>query len=224
MWVDARRRRLHTVEADVCSVERRLASGELACPECGGVLARWGWARERVLRGPGSQRVRVRPRRARCSGCGRSHVLLPVGLLVRRADQAVVIGAALEAKARGLGHRQIAVALGRPETTVRGWLRRFASSAGPIRQRFTSLIVAVAGSSSPVLPAPAGSLLGDAVAAVLGAARAVAGRFAGRPAVEVLVNTVSAWSVACAVTDGLLLAPPSAAEMINTSWPLGAVM
>src|SRR6266511_3576630 len=40
---------------------------------------------------------------------GRTHVLLPVGALVRRADAAVVIGAALVAKAAGWGHRRIAV-------------------------------------------------------------------------------------------------------------------
>jgi hypothetical protein len=39
-------------------------------------------------------------------------VLLPLVLLLRRADLAVVIGAALAAKARGVGHRRIAVALG----------------------------------------------------------------------------------------------------------------
>src|SRR6266498_3061145 len=74
---------------------------------------------------------------------GRTHVLLPVGALVRRADAAVVIGAALVAKAAGWGHRRIAVWLDRPASTVRGWLRRFAARAGPLRAAFTTLLCAL---------------------------------------------------------------------------------
>jgi len=77
------------------------------------------------------------PRRARCTGCGATHVLLPVLLLVRRADTAAVIGAGLTAKATGAGHRLIAALLGRPAETVRGWLRRFASRVEPVRTVFT---------------------------------------------------------------------------------------
>ena len=40
-----------TVEADAGRVEERLRSGGLVCPFCGGVLAGWGFARVRVLRG-----------------------------------------------------------------------------------------------------------------------------------------------------------------------------
>ena len=50
-------------------------------------------------------------------------VLLPVLVLTRRADTAAVIGAALVAKAAGVGHRRIAVLLGRPAERVRGWKR-----------------------------------------------------------------------------------------------------
>jgi len=46
-------------------------------------------------------------------------VLLPARLLLRRPDEAPVIGAALAAAARGLGHRRIAGELGVPEDTVR---------------------------------------------------------------------------------------------------------
>src|SRR5690242_7641698 len=79
-----------TVEADAARVEARLWAGGVECPDCGGVLAPWGWARHRVLR-DATDVVRVRPRRARCSGCGGSHVLLPVFVLVRRVDLADVI-------------------------------------------------------------------------------------------------------------------------------------
>lgn len=109
-----------TVEADPARVDVRLMRGELVCPGCTGVLRPWGWARSRVLRDASGGPVVVRPRRARCAGCGMSHVLLPVFALVRRADLAEVIGAALAAKAAGAGARVIAERLGRPVETVRG--------------------------------------------------------------------------------------------------------
>src|SRR5437762_9316605 len=102
-----------TVGANQVEVEARLVTGGLACPDCDGSLGPWGWARTRLLRGGGGPVV-VRPRRARCAGCGVSHVLLPVFALVRRADVAEVIGAALAAKAAGDGARAIAIRLRRP--------------------------------------------------------------------------------------------------------------
>ncbi|MDQ3764351.1 MAG: DUF6431 domain-containing protein [Actinomycetota bacterium] len=114
-----------TVEMDTACVERRLGSGALACPECSGALAGWGHARARDVRDRGGL-LRLVPRRARCTGCGSTHVLLPVLVLVRRADVVAVIGRALVAKAAGVGHRRIAAELGRSAETVRGWLRRFA--------------------------------------------------------------------------------------------------
>ena len=113
-----------TVETDGDVVERRLVAGELSCPGCGGVLAGWGWARPRWLRGADGP-VRLCPRRSRCIGCGVTHVLLPVTALLRRADAAGVIVSALAAKAsRRVGFRRIAAGLARPAETVRGWLRR----------------------------------------------------------------------------------------------------
>ena len=46
-----------TVEVDAVAVEARLISGQVSCPVCGGVLAPWGWARTRVLRGPGGRLI-----------------------------------------------------------------------------------------------------------------------------------------------------------------------
>jgi hypothetical protein len=66
-----------------------------------------------------------------------THVLLPVVVLLRRADLAVVIAAALAAKAAGAGYRPIAAALGRPVETVRGWLGRFGGRLEPVRALFT---------------------------------------------------------------------------------------
>src|SRR6266581_3881503 len=153
-----------TVEADAGSVERRLSSGDLCCPGCGRVLAGWGHARSRVLRGLGGGLVRLRPRRARCGGCGVTHVLLPVSCLLRRADGAAVIWAALAASAAGAGHRKIAAGLGCPASTVRGWLARFTSRAELVRGVFTVWLCALDPDPPPL--APAGSAAPDAVAAV----------------------------------------------------------
>src|SRR3954470_12147129 len=125
-----------TVETDPVAVEERLGSGRLACPGCSAVLARWGHARGRQVRDTNGG-LWIVPRRARCTGCRATHVLLPVVLLVRRAETAAVIGAGLTAKAAGAGHRLIAALLGRPRETVRGWLRRFAGRVEPVRAVFT---------------------------------------------------------------------------------------
>jgi hypothetical protein len=195
-----------TVEACADSVERRLACGGLVCPDawCGRVLARWGYARERVLRGWGKERVRVRPRRARCRGCGVTHVLLPVFALVRRADLAEVIGAALAARAAGAGARSVAAGLGRAVPTVRGWLRRFAGQAEPVRVFFTVLLAAAG--PDPVMPAGARDAVAAAVSAIAGAAAAVASRWPE-------LGEVPVWEAASAASGGLLLAP---------GWPGGA--
>lgn len=198
-----------TVGANAAEVERRLAGGWLGCPGCGGVLVRWGWARARVLRGAQGG-VSVRPRRARCGGCGVSHVLVPVFALVRRVDLAEVIGVALAAKAAGAGARSIAAACGRPVDTVRGWLRRFASRAERVRVFFTALLVEVG--VDPVPPARALSLFADAVAAVVGAGVAAASRWPDiGPDIGAGVGEVplglSAWWLAVAASGGRLLAP-----------------
>ncbi|MFI7131566.1 DUF6431 domain-containing protein [Nonomuraea sp. NPDC050153] len=109
-----------TVDVDAAEVERRLRAGEIVCPSCGGVLAGWGFGRRRRLRGMREALIEVRPRRVRCSSCARTHVLLPVTGLLRRADGVEVVGAALEAKAQGVGHQRIAAGLGRPPSMVRG--------------------------------------------------------------------------------------------------------
>ena len=124
------------VGTDAGEVERRLRAGELVCG-CGGGLRPWGHARQRLIRGVGV----LRPRRARCSLCQVKHVLLAVSLLLRRADGVEVIGAALRMKAGGVGHRPIAALLGRPASTVRGWLRAFARNAEVVRSLLAALLV-----------------------------------------------------------------------------------
>lgn len=189
---------LVTVEATTSVVERRLADGELSCPACGGVLARWGWGRSRRLRGPAGL-VEVRPRRARCRSCEATHILLPVLSLVRRADAVEVVGIGLELAAVGWGFRRIAERLGRPAMTVRGWLRCWSRRAGRTAAVFTSWLVALADDPAAVLPAPAGSVIADAVSAATGFAFAVRARFG--------MVTVPTWLLVSAACHGRLLAP-----------------
>jgi hypothetical protein len=202
-----------TVGEDAGEVERRLAAGGLLCPGCGGVLAGWGHARPRVIRFQFGQAA-VCPRRTVCGGCGVTHVLLPAGVLLRRADAVTVVGAAVAAKAAGMGCRPIAALLERPLGTVRGWLRRFGGRAEAVRGWFTRLLCAVA--VDPVPPEPAGSVWADAVAAITAAAAAVMQRFA--------VVTVTLWQVAGAACGGRLLAPGWPEESINTSSPWAALI
>ena len=197
-----------TVNADRDVVERQLGDGELACPSCGGVLARWGQGAERRVRLLDGPDVWFCPRRARCRECRGTHVLLPAWCLGRRADAGEVIGRALEAKAAGAGHRTIAVLLGRPASTVRGWLRALAARAEQVRSVFTALAASLV--TDPPLPAPAGSAAADAVAAVAAAAAAAA-RVPG-------VGVVARWQLAAAVTCGRLLAPSWPPRVANMSW------
>jgi hypothetical protein len=125
-------------------------------------------------------------------------VLLPVRCLSRRADAGVVIGVALEAAAAGAGFRKIARLLGRPSSTVRGWLRRFAGRAEAVRVFFTVLLART--SPDPVMPAGAAGLVAAAVSAVAGAAAAVAARWP-------VVGQVPVWAAASAASGGRLLAP-----------------
>src|SRR5271165_3640648 len=187
-----------TVNGDGALVERQLAGGELGCPLCGGALGGWGHARPRPVRMAEGPDVVLAPRRSRCPGCGATHVLLPAWCLSRRADEGAVIGSALQAAAAGAGHRTIAAGLGRPASTVRGWLRRFAARAEAVRAFFTVLLART--SPDPVMPAGAAGPVAAAVSAIAGAAAAVAQRWPR-------LGTVPVWTAASAASGGLLIAP-----------------
>jgi Domain of unknown function (DUF6431) len=201
-----------TVGKDASGVERELREGWLACPGCGGSVTPWGYGRRRLVFGPGGCGRWLRPRRARCSGCGVTHVLLPVDVLVRRRDEVAVIGVALAAAASGQGYRRIAAAAGRSVWTVRSWVRRFAASAERVQGLFTTVQVRTDVDPPPLVSA--GSVVADAVVAIVAAAVAVGRRWPD------LVPTLSPWEVACAVTYGSLLSPAVTAAAINTSSPL----
>lgn len=69
-------------------------AGVLRCPSCGGVLAPWGHARRRLV-AVAAGWEEFWPRRGRCRGCGRTHVLLPADLWSWRRYGAAVIMAVL---------------------------------------------------------------------------------------------------------------------------------
>lgn len=180
------------VRSDADRVEADLAAGSVACPSCGESLGGWGFARWRTLRSE-SGPVGLRPRRARCRSCRSTHVLLPDAVLARRVDTVAVIGAALTKAAMRVGHRKVAEQLGRPPSTVRGWLRRFRAAAARVAAHFSVW----AHHLDPMLGAiePAGSPVADALEAIGVAARAASLRLGVRPP----------WSWASVLTVGALL-------------------
>jgi hypothetical protein len=129
-----------------------------------------------------------------------THVLLPVIVLLRRADVVEVIGEALGALAdERLTQAQAAVAAGVPADTVRGWWRRFRKRAEEIRQIFTEAahrwdpeLGAITARNTPAQ---------DAMESIGLAASAASRAFGPQPL----------WSVVAGVTGGLLLS--------NTSCP-----
>jgi hypothetical protein len=127
-------------------------------------------------------------------------VLLPDAVLARRVDAVAVIGAALTAAGVGAGHRKAAERVGRPLSTVRGWLRRFRAVAAYAAVFFMVWAQRLDPMLAPVVPG--GSPVADAVEAMGVAARAASLRLGPRPP----------WSWVSALTVGGLLANT------NTPW------
>ena len=128
-------------------------------------------------------------------------MLISTDSLLRRRDLAEVVGAALTAKATGLGYRRAATIAGAPLTTTRRWLRRFCNLAEAIRVHFTVLAHDLDPMLDPILPTA--SALGDAVEAIATAARAATLRLA----------PVEPWCFASKASRGRLIS--------NTGWLLG---
>jgi len=204
---------LVTVGADRVLVESRLVGGQLCCPDCRAVLRPWGWARARQVRGVGG----LRPRRARCTGCLVTHVLLPVTVLLRRADGVRVVWAALLARAGGRGHRPISTVLEVPKSTVRGWLRRMSGRLESVRLHF--LQVALSAGVDVSVPKAAGSAWRNLMATIGFATTAVTARFGATG----VVGAVTPWQLAASASGGRLLSPGwPVAPMVtgsNTSCP-----
>ena len=175
---------------------REVAPPRVRCPRCGGPTGAWsGYLRH--LRDSKLHRIFVP--RVRCRRCLRTDALLPWFVTPYRWDSVDVIGAALERSAAGAGVRRIAVALGRPETTVREWCRRFGRVAGSLAVTLLAAAVRMgwSGLDLPTAPGP------RCVAAVVALASAWTRR--GGP--------VPAWRLAALVTGGAWLAS-------NTTSPL----
>lgn len=174
-------------------LEVALARRLVACPDCSGLLSPWGFARSREVRMRHGTRA-VKPRRTLCGDCGATHVLSPSWSVPRRRDAADVIGEAILRAAEGEGHRRIAIALGRPPGTVRGWLRAARTRAEDLRACATRLLVCL--DHEPAAVTPAASALGDAVEAIMLAVRAWILRFGP--------HDIGPWEHAVCLTGGLL--------------------
>jgi uncharacterized protein DUF6431 len=214
-----------TVRGPAGSVEARLAAGRLRSPCCGAVLARWGWARRRVVAmftGP----EEFCPRRGRCRRCGRTHVLLPADLWSRRRYGAAVIMtvlmlAAAAAAAGGVPARPWLRAPGGgrrlvPASAAWSWRSRFGARAAALREGLMALLPVAAGPDAARALAPAGSAAGDCLAA-LEAVTAGLRRLGGLAA-------VTAHEAAAHLTGGRWLAPAVPALSINTTWDAAGVI
>lgn len=120
-------------------------------------------------------------------------MLLPAGLLLRRADHVVLVGRAIELAAVGVAVRVISRRLGRLRSTVRGWIGRFVERVDRLRVHFTTWALWL----SPGWPGPVpmGRPISDAVAVI-----AAAGQAAGS----------EVWRFASVATAGRLLCNTSA--------------
>jgi hypothetical protein len=141
---------------DVDGYVDRLAEIEVPrppCPECGAATWRWGRFPRHLRRD--SDRLIWAPRMC-CTGCGKTQALIPWFVLPWRWDEVSVIGRAMELAAQGWGHRRIAAVLGRPPTTVRGWLRRIRRCADQVSAALLAAAVAWGWSSweMPTLALP----------------------------------------------------------------------
>jgi hypothetical protein len=175
---------------------RQIEAPRPPCPECAGPTGGWS-GYERHLREVVDRLIWIP--RVRCRVCGVTHALLPWFVLGWRWDAVEVIGRGLELSAEGWGHRRIAIEVGRPESTVRGWCRRLGRKQGEVTPVLLERAVRWGwkGSELPVRP-------GQRLVAAAGAATGEWERRWG-PA--------GMWRVVSVITGGRLL-------VINTSAPL----
>jgi hypothetical protein len=173
---------------------RELVVSRPACPGCGERMQLWGW-HERDVRVTAAVIHRLALRRARCTACRRSHVLLPGFVTWGRLDVVEVIGPAVAAMCGAAGMRRVAAGLDLAHTTVRDWRRRFARRAGMLAVGFSRFCVAV----GDVAPRLSGGVEAVAVAAVTAAWVAARRRFGA--------GVGSVWRLANAVVGGQLLSP-----------------
>lgn len=158
---------------------RLLRAGRLACPGCGGRLRVWTAARERTVATASGQQIILTPDRGLCTGCGRTHVVLPAWYVPRRGYSIEVVGRVMLGGARNRAVRAVAEDLALPVTTVGTWLRQARQAAGALLRHACVLAGhAVGDGRSPA--SWLGNALAEALAALGDAARALAGD-AGAP-------------------------------------------
>jgi hypothetical protein len=123
---------------------RKIEAPTPACPLCSGPTGPWpGY--ERHLRGERDRLIWVA--RIRCRECAVTQAMLPWFVLPWRWDTIDAIGRALEMAADKVGVRKIAAAVGRPETTVREWVRRFHAVAETLAAAILALATSLGWSS-----------------------------------------------------------------------------
>ena len=150
------------------SVESYVAAGREVlvprplCESCAVAMVFWA-GYERSVRAEGGC-VRLWIVRARCSGCGVSHALIPSFLVVGRLDVVETIGQALVDVSSGVSIGWAARRLDVPFTTVRGWVRRFRARASLWWSGFAALTVELGGA----IPARWPSGLSAAAIAAMG--------------------------------------------------------
>jgi hypothetical protein len=142
--------------------------------------------------------------RLRCRSCRVTHALLPAFLLAWRLDAAEVIGIVIAEVAGGVsGVRPAGHRAGVPDTTARGWVRRFTARAPALGVAFAALSVELGGEAVRP-PADAGRFALAAIGAAFDAAAGLPGwlalgvwRFASAVSGGRLVtaNTISPWLV-----------------------------
>jgi transposase-like protein len=177
---------------------RKLATGEISCPDCGAHVVAWGFARRRVVRMLSGSRTIV-PRRVRCRSCHKTHVVLPSEVVLRRRDDAGVIGHALLRAANGARALEIARELGRSRETVRNWISRFTDNALVTELIGTRTLFRFDAHADPMRFVWRATSLARAVEA-LGLCVAAFVRLFGP-----LTPTTTPWSVVNVVTGGHLL-------------------
>ena len=141
-----------------------------ACPSCSGPLVFWSGYRRHVREAGRCRKIFVP--RLRCSPCRVTHALLPAFVLAWRLDVAEAVGAVIGQVAGGAcGVRPAAARAGVPDTTARGWVRRFRRRAPELGVAFAALAVELGGQAI----VPAGQAGRFALAAITAAFDAAAG-------------------------------------------------
>src|SRR5579872_999799 len=140
---------VNSVAGSFAECRAALRKREIPCPDCGRPLRPRGFAKPLArLRGiPGGAGVRLGPRlRGQCDRCGRSHVLQPAAVAAHRSDVlAVLVRALLAFVLEGAGAGQVAMVLGRPARTVRGWLMQARVFARRHLPAFTAMLAGLGG-------------------------------------------------------------------------------